>query len=234
MKILVAEFPKSGGSWVVSMIGDALEIPKRDLYIDDGYSIFDASLHPWYRGYSSLSIPENCVIKSHELPDSKLHSFSAARIHLIRDCRDVIVSRYFFRKDFCVKNGITGQFSDSFEELAEYTSREWAHFVSAWAKEDAVVIHYESFLIDTVRELRRVFDALGIPVSDAMLRYAVQNNTKDKFRESLSAAFKHNTFVRKGIAGDWTNYFSDRVKEIVKGHAGASLSALGYTKNDAW
>ncbi len=32
MRIVVTEYPKSGGNWVVNMLGDVLQIPKRDIY----------------------------------------------------------------------------------------------------------------------------------------------------------------------------------------------------------
>ncbi|MGO9952254.1 MAG: sulfotransferase domain-containing protein [Dissulfurispiraceae bacterium] len=234
MKIIVAEFPKSGGSWLVSMLGDALSYPKRDLYTTDRYSFFDTTLHPWYRGVSSFDLPESCVIKSHEFPDTAIHPFPAARIHLMRDCRDVVVSRYFFAKDFCVNNGLIKEFTDSFAEHAWKSASGWARFVSAWAKEDVITLSYENLLRDALGEMKRVLNILGESIADDMIQFAVQNNTKEKMHQSLAEAFKYNTFVRKGISGDWTNYFTEEIKSIVKQHAGEALVATGYTKNNDW
>jgi hypothetical protein len=46
VRIVVAEHPKSGGTWVVGMLGDALSLSKRDIYVGDGFDWFDLSEHP--------------------------------------------------------------------------------------------------------------------------------------------------------------------------------------------
>jgi hypothetical protein len=43
-----------------------------------------------------------------------------------------------------------------------------------------------------------------------------------------------NAFFRKGEVGDWTNYFSDAAKRWFKQAAGDQLIALGYEKDDSW
>lgn len=59
-KIVVAEYPRSGGSWVTSMLGDALQLPKRDIYVGEDYEVFDVRKHPWYEGVSNLALTELC------------------------------------------------------------------------------------------------------------------------------------------------------------------------------
>jgi len=41
MTIVVTEYPKSGATWVVSMLGDALQLPKRDIYVNEAFGLFD-------------------------------------------------------------------------------------------------------------------------------------------------------------------------------------------------
>jgi hypothetical protein len=139
--IIVAEYPKSGGNWLVNLIGDALKIPKRDIYMRDGWNAFDATNHPWYAGSENFDFPLSCVIKSHEKPRSTLIDFDAVYIHLIRDGRDVVVSKYFYEKDFCVKNGIINKFDFEFGEYVPMVAHEWAEFVLAWKSEGAITVH---------------------------------------------------------------------------------------------
>jgi len=234
LKIVVAEFPKSGGSWLSSMLAHSLGIAVRDIYVNNDFKAFDISKHPWYEGSSSYVLTESCVIKSHEMPDSKLHNFEAHFIHMIRDGRDVIVSKYFYEKDFCVKNKIIKEFKYTLEEYIEKTSREWAEYISAWEGHNVITCSYENLLRDTVDELKEVFSRLNISVTDDALKAAVDANTKEKFRKSLDKAFKHNTFVRKGIAGDWKNHFNEKQKAIFKLHAGELLIKLGYETDMNW
>lgn len=234
MRILIVEYPKSGGNWLVNLLGDALSLDKRDIYINNDYTAFNVSLHPWYEGMASFNLTESCVIKSHELPGSVLHNFPSHRIHLIRDCRDVIVSKYFFERDFCVRNGIYKEFNISFDDFVAKTAGEWATFVRAWKPENVVTAHYEYLLRDALAEIKSLLRALCLQVDEAVLMAAIRNNTKDNMKKSLDKAFQYNTFVRKGIEGDWKNHFSEGHKKMVKDCAGTELIMAGYEENNDW
>ena len=45
---------------------------------------------------------------------------------------------------------------------------------------------------------------------------------------------KKTSFFRKGIVGDWRNYFCQRAKKVFDFYAGAYLIKLGYEENHAW
>ena len=233
--VVITEFPKSGGSWIVSLLGDALKLPQRDIYVRPGFDLFDLKNHPWYKGAENLDFPDRSVIKSHELPGSMLIDFQPTYIHLVRDGRDVVVSKWFFDKDFCVQNGITHSFEDSFEEYLEKTARDWANYVSTWAEQAVITIRYEEFLSDPVHCLGHVVFALGCTdISQKELESTVLKFTKEKFKASLGEVFKHNTFVRKGISGDWRNHFSKENVATFKRVAGGALLSLGYELNSDW
>jgi hypothetical protein len=216
------------------MLADALGILARDIYHDDTFTRFDLTNHPWYRDTDTWNLTENCVIKSHERAGTTLHNFPAHTLHLVRDGRDVVVSRFFFAKDFCVKNGITESFTQTFEEFLEQTAREWAEYVTGWSKADVLQVRYEELLADTAGQLRRILDSFGLDASDEQIAAAIQANTKEKFREKLSKAFEHNTFVRKGVAGDWLNHFTQEHKETFNRIAGQALTQLGYEPDGSW
>ena len=234
LKIVVAEHPKSGGSWCSSLLAKALGIEVRDIYVDDGFKAFDISKHPWYAGSRSYGLTNSCVIKSHEKPDSKLHKLDAQFIHMVRDGRDVVVSKYFYEKDFCVKNNIIEEFNYTLAQYIEKTSKDWAEYVSAWEDQQVITCRYESLLHDAFEELSRVFSLLNISVTEKAMKASIEANSKEKFSKSLDKAFKHNTFVRKGVAGDWKNHFSEKHKAIFKGNAGEWLIKLGYETDLEW
>jgi hypothetical protein len=230
--IVVSEFPKSGGSWIVSMIGEALQIPRRDIYMRPGFDLFDFEKHPWYRDERKLDFPDVCVIKSHELPNSPLINFDAIFVHLIRDGRDVVVSKYFYERDFCVQNGIISTFEKEFDAYVGETAQEWAKYVSAWSEQKVETIRYEDFLTDPVVSLGNLLKKLvRAEWNPAYLDAVVTRFTRDKFAKSLSAAFKHNTFVRKGISGDWRNHFSQLNVDVFNRTAGDILLSLGYEEH---
>jgi hypothetical protein len=233
-RIIVTEYPKSGGSWLVSLIGDVLSLPKRDIYVSEGFNLFDLSKHFWYEGASSYNLTESCVIKSHELPDSPLHNFPAKIIHLLRDGRDVVVSKYFYEKDYCVLNGILKEFTLSFDEYVEKTSAEWAAYVLSWINKDVVICRYEELLRDTFSTLQSILSSLDFVVASEKINQSIEANTKEKMRKALNSLFPHNTFVRKGVSGDWQNYFAENHKEIFKKCAGEVLIKSGYESDSNW
>lgn len=234
MRIVVSEYPKSGGTWIVSMLGDALGLPKRDICVGDDYRAFDVRQHPWYTGAASLGLTESCVIKSHELPNSPLLTFPAQFIHLVRDGRDVVVSKYFYERDFCVKNLIYQQFDMPFDEYLPKVAGEWREYVLAWLDESPCFCRYEDFLQNPISSLQKVLEKLGTPVPDFQINYAIEANTKDKLKRALDKTFRHNTFVREGVAGDWRRHFDkDHIRDF-KEMAGEVLILLGYERNLDW
>lgn len=228
-RLIVTEYPKSGGSWVTSMLGDMLDIPKRDIYVDNNFNLFDARKHPWYLGFESLSLTEKCVIKSHEMPHSDLIGFPAKYIHLVRDGRDVIVSKYFFEKDFCVNNGILEKFEYSFDEYVVVIAREWTDYVLAWSNKDIYTCCYEDFLIDPLSSLKKISNKLSLSVEEKIIKEAILSNTKAKTKESLSNTFKSNTFVRKGRRDDWRTLFSDKNLDDFMEISSVAMELLGYS-----
>jgi hypothetical protein len=228
MRIVVTEFPKSGGTWITSLIGDALDLPKRDIYVGDGYQWLDLSVHPWYQDAERLALPESCAIKSHELPGSPLAKFDAVFVHLVRDGRDVVVSRYFYERDFCVHNGLTQSFDVPFSEYVGRTAAEWRDYVTAWCATPTPTLRYEDFLADAPASLAGAVAQIGLTVDEERIRHAVQRNTRENLSRSFDRTFRHNTFVRRGMAGDWRNHFSVTDLDAFLETAGDVLASLGY------
>jgi hypothetical protein len=234
MRIVVNESPKSGGSWVVSMLGDALDLPKRDIYVRDDYAAFDVWKHPWYEGASRLAMTDSCVVKSHELPGSPLLKFPARSVHLVRDGRDVVVSKYFYERDFCVANGIYQKFDVPFDDYVTLTASEWRDYVVSWVKIGATCYKYEEFLRDPGDALKALLSDLGIEFRTERIAEAVEKNSKERFSRRLDKTFRSNTFVRKAIAGDWRNHFDDSHTDGFKSVAGHALIDLGYEQDLRW
>lgn len=229
--ILVVEYPKSGGTWVTSLLGDALGRLKRDIYVDENYKAFDVRKHPWYRDSVVLDIPAGSVIKSHEWPGSHLHPADAQIVHLVRDGRDVIVSKYFYERDFCVKNGIYQKFDTPFDIYLRQEAKRWRDlFLHGTRTTGVVLVRYEDFLKDTAQTLKKVIDALGLYVSERAILQAIESNDKEKWKKALADVFVHNTFVRKATAGDWRNMFTPGQIQEFADLAGDALSLLGYSQ----
>jgi Sulfotransferase domain len=234
VKIVVTEHPKSGGTWVVSMLGDALSLPKRDIYVRDGFDWFDVRAHPWYAGATALGLTDSCVIKSHELPDSPLTPFPARFLHLVRDGRDVMVSKYFYDKDFCVANGLSASFDVPLDEYVPKVAAEWRDYVRAWLDHGTSLCRYEDFLADPGGTLRGLLADSAPPVTERAIEHAVEVNSRENLRRALDRTFRHNTFVRRGVAGDWREHLDQGQRNAFKDVAGDLLVRLGYERDSAW
>jgi hypothetical protein len=228
LRIVIAEYPKSGGTWIAGVIGDALGLPKRDIYVSDAYKSYDWRKHPWYINAPDLDLPDSCVIKSHELPNSTLHKFPMRVVHLVRDGRDVVVSRFFFDRDFCVANGVYGSFEEAFDDYVPRVAAEWNSYVLAWLSAGVPIVRYEEFLREPITAAQRLLSFAGVKASEEEVLRAVKENTKEKLHAALSVTFEHNTFVRRGVAGDWRNHFEQRHMAAFDGAAKAGMEALGY------
>ena len=242
MLLVITEYPRSGGTWLTTLLGDITNFQKRDLYItEDNLKKQDNFLsqhiykNPWYVGYNSLEIKAPAIVKSHELPKSPLITFDPTYLHLFRDGRDVVVSKYFFLKDFCVKNNLIDEFNTSFNDFLNYTAQEWKVYVQSWKKEKGIVsVKYEDLLINPEQTIKGILKKFNLKFSKKKVNFAIKDNAKDNFSKKLDYGAAHNTFVRKCIIGDWKNHFSDENKQTFKNIAGDLLIELGYEKDYTW
>lgn len=231
--IIVVEYPKSGGTWLVSLLGDLLNKPKRDVYINDSEKNFWGNYF-WYQGHENIGLVHDCVAKSHEYPGTSLHSSEATTIHLIRDGRDVIVSKYFYENEFLVKNGLKNNGIVDKYAYVKNIAEEWNRFVTEWKEVADFECRYESILAYPESVLLDICKYLNQSVNEHEIENAIKQNTKQQLAEKIGKVFKHNTFVRKGVAGDWKNFFDESMKDKFKQVAGKTLIEFGYEKDNEW
>ena len=112
-------------------------------------------------------------------------------IQLVRDGRDVVVSKFFFERDFCLANGIYRKFDEGFDDCVPRVAAEWNRHVLAWQNAGVPMVRYEEFLADPIAAAQCLLPFAGMNVPRASLLSALKENTKDKLHESLSAAFVH-------------------------------------------
>lgn len=230
---LVAEYPKSGGSWVSQMLSSYFNIP------------YPRDQRPPLK---------SCILQGHHLYHSNFKNVFC----VIRDGRDIMVSYYFyslFHNDrnypFAVKNMRNKMPFNDYENIIKnlpvfieylFTKEKqglfhfsWDEFVRSWSNKGVPIIRYEDLLIS-------VPDALGTAIQKVTgeqpdmekLRtiektYSFQNLTKRK-----KGAENKKSFLRKGIAGDWKNHFSAEAKHVFNKYAGKELILLGYENDDRW
>jgi hypothetical protein len=109
-----------------------------------------------------------------------------------------------------------------------------ANIQRSWVNAGLMVVRYEDFLADEYGQFKKMLDYCQIKVRKKWLRQVVANNSfeihsgREKGEEDISSHY------RKGIAGDWKNYFTDRVEDEFKKRFGAVLITTGYEQDDNW
>ncbi|MFZ4855248.1 MAG: sulfotransferase domain-containing protein [Desulfuromonadaceae bacterium] len=233
MRIIVAEYPKSGGTWMCSLLSELFQVVKRDIYVNANDKPAPHILvHPWYRGADDFGLTPSCVIKSHERFRSPLHNFEHQAIHLIRDGRDVIVSKYFYEKDFCVLNEVYDKFDVPFIKYILKIATEWSEYIHSWRGQKVITCRYEDLINNPMATLSNLTESLGYSFNTEALEQSIEKSSLSNMRNSL--AMYKGDFVRKGIVGDWKNHFDEIGKSIFKKNAGDILIKLGYEHDNNW
>jgi lipopolysaccharide transport system ATP-binding protein len=165
---------------------------------------------------------------------------------VIRDLRDTLVSAYFSFKyshptidDGMValrkKLGEMDQEAGFLHLLDDFLSN-CAKIQLSWIEAGEPILKYEELLEDDLGMLERtLIGECALPVRLEELRKAVLDN---RF-ESLTQGRKRGdeqvlAHERKGVAGDWRNHFTERIKAAFKARYGGLLVATGYEKDLHW
>lgn len=233
---LVAEFPKSGGTWFSRMLAECLEVPFPD---------------PW-----SNHRFESCVLRGHHLYNRRFRNTVA----VFRDGRDVVVSSYYFflfpaegnlkysvedtrrRLNFADYEDIHTNLPRFIEYLfCEYprvgwsNCFSWSEFVDSWHNKAVAEVKYEDLLASPHQTLARVVKQLaGRELSPERLDQIVQTYSFESMTGRKRGSEERTAFARKGIAGDWKNHFSAEAREVFDAYAGQQLLTLGYENDRQW
>ena len=144
-------------------------------------------------------------------------------IYIMRDGRDVMLSYYFYKKSFVHGDGystsVTGkyniknvhsnkeiEFDDmEFSDFLRKNLDSWINHVFYWKKNNNIYyLSYEELHYNFEQQMENICDYLALPIKKNI------NYVKDVFSNKNEKIFKKNNgdFYRKGIIGDWENYFS--------------------------
>lgn len=178
--------------------------------------------------------------------DRVMEGIDSRRFVVIRDLRDTLVSYYFSVKMSHAPNPAILSWrpqllSWSVEDGLIWLIQEsvfWgcAAIQRSWYDAGETVIRYEDLLEHDEAILERVLvHDCGLPISSALLRAAVRDTRFERLSGGRPRGQEdQSAHERKGIAGDWRNHFTDRVKEAFKARFGAVLVATGYEPNHDW
>ncbi|MDG2014355.1 MAG: sulfotransferase domain-containing protein [Pirellulaceae bacterium] len=168
-------------------------------------------------------------------------------IHLIRDGRDVAVSGVFDwiaredesskRYQMFVKRNPQAKLKRFFDdEVLEKWARYWREPLVALgpAQPTTLQVQYEKMLADQAGVLQSIFKHLKVTSSPQIAKSCSEAVTFEKLTGRPSGQAEQLAKTRKGISGDWRNYFTKQDAEKFQNSTGPWLQELGYETDDSW
>lgn len=197
-------------------------------------------------------IPQGVIVSPFYITAKNFADYTGSKdyraFYITRDPRDVIISSYFsLRYSHAKSNSYIETRRKELAQLSEHdgitkTVRELARFISEimlqWKRtenvrvriftfEDVFGPRQEAVLADIMQHCR-------LPLAAGDIRDLVHRYAFDRISGRKQGEEDRKNHYRKGISGDWQNYFSAEHKQLFKQEAGEFLVGLGYEKDLNW
>lgn len=180
----------------------------------------------------------------------------APHISIIRDGRDVLVSRAFHLFNYPEVHRLFERIPAMAKDFEQFQANPWffkenphvllrhemmvKESVRWWCEHlqadrttiaahpflKAKFVRYEDLHADTSGVRAKLFDFLGVDASKAE---SIKGDLKPGFSDE-----RPDQFFRKGKIGDWKNYFTDQTVKWFKEVGGEELIRQGYEQDDSW
>lgn len=238
--ILVAGYPRSGNSWFNYMLANTLGAKWIDLQKPD---VRHANPEVRRRtGWGDVPLSHysqfEFVHKSHLLPE-KIENISQYSniIYIVRDPRDVAVSYYFFKNVHVPKTYEKKEEININDILKNKTlwkkhiievADEWSHHTRAWINRNSYLVKYEDLNSDCLTTMINICNHLKCEINVETIKEVVNYFEFEKRTGRKKGDADISRFERKGISGDYKNYFSFFDRISFKKHAGEMMKLLKY------
>lgn len=229
---------KAGSRWIHRILRACVN--DRMIVVHDEMSEFLMDPIEAGRVYSSLYLTRD-QFESVSLPGDW------RRFVIIRDLRDTLISGFFSLKishasfevedvtDF--RHRLQGM---GFEEGLIQTLREWlpvnAEIQQSWVDAGEPLIRFEDLLERGAEILEpTLLDRCELGVPRGKLRRAIRAQSFERLSGGRQPGEEDvASHYRKGVAGDWRNYFTEPVKDEFKARWGQLLVSTGYETGLDW
>lgn len=260
--VYVGGFPKSGTTWISQLVAQYLGLPMIDHTLSWLPLGVSCVLHQHW-GYSPELDREIYVIRDGRDVMVSLYMNLMKRLVTFREKRAAFgglnrVERALLdRLEWAVVHErrfeqILGPSFEPWDAMANMprfieaelsspflpaVTRPWHQHVNEWRSrgKKTVFVRYEDMLADPNSTLTRVIaQHRDCEVDPELVALAVDRWAFERQTGRSRGTEDRTKFARKGIAGDWQNYFSSDARRAFHAVAGDALIELGYEKDDSW
>lgn len=245
--LVVAGAHKVGSTWVAKMLKDlnvfrTLPVPKD--YRSNKKNFALIGLHKigvdeYFRNTKGFRL-----YKSHSEPPVWDLEGKVRFVTVIRDPRDVVISNIFYLANLAPELGGWPELQNLSldERIRVYLKRGVfdLELLDKWSQyAPASKLYYEELLQSPQTLMEQMFDEMKLKVSTQKCSQIIKSNTFDRLSGGrVKGQENTGSFFRKGVAGDWRNYFGEREIERFKtennGGWNKLLVRLGYETSDDW
>lgn len=233
-------YPKSGTVWLCQLLSSYLDLP-----------------HP--RRYR-MPVAMPCVVHSHGLPDPRLprtvyvvrdgrdvmvslYFYEVRLASSDLNPRAAHMRQERFKRVLGPKADLQNiranlpRFLEAEMESPAWMHSTWKEHVEAWlavGPDRACMVRYEDLLLSVETALTPVLEQLtGLQTNAEYLRLAADRFDFERQSKSSNELVQRSPALRKGISGDWKNFFTPESEEIFDDRAGGILEVLGYPRSSA-
>lgn len=248
----VLGYPKSGNTWFCYLLSYCLNT-EYDTLENPGIHPKDEYQRRYVKGgleHHSYRRQIGKVLKTHSLQIK--NEDNTPIVYLVRDGRDVMVSYYFYQNAFNQK--VTPQKLGKtviiaqqlhrlgIEKLASFLEHytfskfirqhtlSWINHVKVGIeKKPIAIIRYEDLKTNPEKTLEDLFIKLEVRVLPEVIQQAVATFSFERLSKRKAGEEDKTSFFRKGVVGDWRNYFLAKDNIFFQEKARYVLEMLGYS-----
>uniref|UniRef100_A0A1X7TID1 Sulfotransferase domain-containing protein n=1 Tax=Amphimedon queenslandica TaxID=400682 RepID=A0A1X7TID1_AMPQE len=231
--VFITSYLRSGTNWIsyiVQLIRNDGAVPEVDL---DHFAVSIDEMTQ--EEVEAIEFPR--IIKWHfpydHVAGGPPHQSPAKYIYSYRNPRDVAVSLFLLNKGLeKVRPIVWSEFLDDFISGNVTYGSQLHHIKSWWEHRDSpniLMLSYERMKKDPVGAVQSISTFLGYQLSQKLIEEIAANSRINKMKknlESFNSALTKYKYVRKGVVGEWHNYFGP---EDIKKLDAAVKEKLGDT-----
>ncbi|XP_046291820.1 sulfotransferase 6B1-like [Marmota monax] len=223
--VFLVSYPKSGTHWVAEVIEN---IPNAKITITSPIELGDISKFDELKTYSKRRVIPTHL--SYDMLPVDIKQKQCKVIYIIRNPKDTAVSLFHYYRDN--PNLPYIETWAAFLELflrGDVVYGSWFDHVLSWEEhknDNVLIIFYEEMKKDFFKSLKKITTFLGMHVNDSEINNIawktsfseMKNNTvkesHDPNHTICALTSERNLVFRKGVVGDWINYFTSKQKRV--------------------
>ena len=186
-------------------------------------------------------IPSPRLIKTHLHSEyfTKAIDKGVKFVVVLRNVKDAIVSYYHYYKKMETFN-FKGDFDEFFELFRDdhLCYGDWYKWTLDWWKlrehPNVRFFYYEDMKADVEKEIRRVAEFLGKDITDERVTFVAASTDFERLKAKQMSKYGERAVrqMRKGVIGDWREYFSEEQLAYVNALSETKLAGTGVNFRD--